>query len=108
MLKEKPKESQHMSEFGRTLFSLMLTRGIETRQDLRKRLNDGGYKISQPRLSYYLNGERTVEPMFVASVTELLNLTKEEQRRLAWAYLDGQFEPTQEQAAILAKLRKAH
>ncbi len=82
--------TQHMTEFGRTLFSLMLMRGMEHRQDLLKALKDVGYGISQSRLSYYFNGERKVDPVFVVQVSDLLRLTKEERRRLAWVFAYGQ------------------
>ncbi len=82
--------TQHMTEFGRTLFSLMLTRGMEHRQDLLKALRNVGYTISQSRLSYYFNGERKVDPVFVVQVSDLLGLTKEERRRLAWVFTYGQ------------------
>jgi hypothetical protein len=98
LLKEKPAGSaKQMTEFGRTLYSFMLTRGIEHRQDLVRILKDNGYPISQARLTYYLNGERTVDPLFLACVSELLKLTKEERRRLAWAYGYGQLNLTEEQ-----------
>ena len=84
------KPTPHMTEFGRTLLSLMLTRGMEHRQDLLKALRDVGYTISQSRLSYYFNGERKVDPAFVVHVSDLLELTKEERRRLAWAFAYGQ------------------
>lgn len=90
-----------MSEFGRTLYSLMLMRGIERRQDLLEKLNEGGYKISQTRLSYYLNGDRAVDPLFVMCVSELLNLTKEERRKLAWVYMNGQTRMTREIRELL-------
>ena len=101
MLKEKPKDSRQMSEFGRIVYSLMLTRGIERRQDLLRLLNGNGYSISQARLSYYLNGERNVDPMFVACVSELLRLNKEERRRVAWAYAYEQLRPSPEDLAII-------
>lgn len=104
MLKEKSKESQ-MTEFGRAVLSLMLTRGIETRQDLRAKLNEAGYAISQARVSYYLNGDRAVDPMFLLCVTSLLGLTKEEQRKLSWSYAYGQKRLDGEDAAILEKLK---
>jgi hypothetical protein len=90
VLKEKPKESQQMSEFGRTVYSLMLTRGIETRQKLREALNTAGYEISQARLSYYLNGQRNVDAKFVVCVADLLKLNKKERQELAWVFAYGQ------------------
>ena len=101
MLKEKPKDSRQMSEFGRTVYSLMLTRGIERRQDLLRLLNENGYPISQARLSYYLNGERNVDPMFVACVSELLGLNKDERRRVAWAYAYEQLRPSEEDLRVI-------
>ncbi len=105
MLTESRQGTQQMSEFGRTLYSLMLTRGIERRQDLLRLLNKGGYKISQPRLSYLLNGERNVDPLFMACVSELLRLTKEERRRLAWAYAYGQRKFSEREERIIANFR---
>lgn len=96
MLKEKPKDSRQMSEFGRTVYSLMLTRGIERRQDLLRLLNENGYQISQARLSYYFNGERNVDPIFVACVSELLGLGKDERRRVAWAFAYEQLRLSEE------------
>ena len=90
MLKESTKESQQMSEFGRTLYSMMLMRGIERRQDLLRLLNENGYTISQPRLSYYLNGQRNVDHKFVVCVSDLLKLTKKERQELAWVFAYGQ------------------
>ncbi len=90
-----------MSEFGRTVYSLMLTRGIERRQDLLRLLNENGYPISQARLSYYLNGERNVDPMFVACVSELLGLNKDERRRVAWAYAYEQLRPSEEDLRVI-------
>ena len=82
--------AQHMTEFGRTLFSLMLTRGMEHRQDLLQALKEVGYNISQSRLSYYFTGERKVDPVFAVRVSDLLGLNKEERKRLAWAFTYGQ------------------
>lgn len=91
MLKEASKESpQQMSEFGRTLYSMMLMRGIERRQDLLRAVNEAGYTISQPRLSYYLNGQRNVDWKFVACVADLLKLSKKERQELAWVFAYGQ------------------
>lgn len=87
---QETKSTPHMTEFGRTLFSLMLTRGMEHRRDLLDRLREVEYPISQSRLSYYFNGERKVDPVFVVRVSDLLDLNKDERRRLAWAYAYGQ------------------
>lgn len=97
VLTETPRDTKGMSKFGQTLYSLMVKRGVETRQRLLRLLNDNGYQISQPRLSYYLNGSRNVDPMFMLCVSRLLGLTKEEQRELAWAYSYGQVNLTGEQ-----------
>ena len=106
MLKGKPVDTQQqMTEFGRTLVSFMLTRGIEYRQELARLLNEGGYSISQARLSYYLNGERNVDALFVACVSELLRLNKEERRKLAWVYAYGQLRPDDEGMATVEKFR---
>lgn len=106
MLTEDKTEATKMSEFGRTLYSFMLTRGIERRQDLLEKLNRGGYKISQTRLSYYLNGDRTADPLFVMCVSELLDLTKEERRKLAWVYTNGQVRITREVRELLKTFRQ--
>lgn len=98
--------AQQMSEFGRTLYSLMLTRGVEHRQDLLKKLREEGrYPISQARLSYYLNGERSVDPKFLVYVSELLRLNQAERRRLAWAFAYGQFEPDEAEQEQMRAIR---
>lgn len=108
MLTDKPKDTQqHMSEFGRTLYSLMLTRGIEHRQDLLQKLRENErYPMSQARLSYYFNGQRSVDPKFVVYVAELLKLNKAERQRLADAYAFGQFQPDDEEASAMQELRR--
>lgn len=99
-------EAQKMSEFGRTLYSLMLERGIERRQQLLGLLRQAGYPISQTRLSYYMNGHRNVDPLFVECVSELLGLTKRERERLAWAYAFGQGKPSERREEILRRARE--
>lgn len=84
------KSTPHMTEFGRALYSMMLTRGIERRKDLAEALNESGYAISQAGLSYYMNGQRNVEPAFVVHVSDLLKLTKKERQELAWVFAYGQ------------------
>lgn len=102
-----PRPAQHMTGFGRTLYSLMLTRGVENRQDLQRLLNDGGYKISQPQMSYFFNGKRTVDPVFFACVSELLGLNKEERRRLSWAYAHEQLRLSAEQLEMIEGFKDA-
>lgn len=89
MLEEKNTEAKGMTEFGRTLYSLMLTRGLEHRQDLLAVLPEE-QQISQSKLSYYMNGDRNVDPRFLANVVRALGLNREEKRRLAWAFAYGQ------------------
>lgn len=99
--------TQHMSEFGRTLYSLMLTRGIEHKQTLLEILKENGcYSISQARLSYYFNGQRSVDPKFFAYVSELLRLGSGERRQLAWSFAYGQFQPNAEEEAEMRELRR--
>lgn len=104
-VQEVGKSSKHMTEFGRTLYSLMLTRGIEHRIGLLKPLNDGGYTISQSRLTYYFNGDRVVDPMFFLCVCELLNLGKREREQLSYAYANGQLKPSSEQSEVIEGFR---
>jgi len=102
MLKDNLRESQQMSEFGRMLY---ITKGIERRQELVGLLSDNGYPISQARLSYYLNGDRNVDPLFLACVSELLKLNKEERRKLAWVYAYGQLRPSEDELEIIEGFR---
>lgn len=105
--KEQQKESHRMTDFGRTLYSMMVAKGMDHRQDLVSALNERGYSITQSRLSYYLNGERNVNWLFVECVTALLELNKEEQRRLAWVYAYGQRKPGSEADALIRSMRGA-
>lgn len=101
------KDSPQLTEFGRTLYSLMLTRGIEHRQTLLRELNsppdEPRYSISQARLTYYLNGDRTVDPMFLECVSELLSLNKSERRQLGMAFAYGQIKRTPDEIAKIER-----
>ena len=105
MLADKVRETQQMTEFGRTLYSFMVIRGIETRAELLRLLNETGYEISQARLSYLLNGKRVVDPLFFACVSELLKLNKDERRKLSWAYSNGQKHYSDGEQALISKFR---
>jgi hypothetical protein len=104
VLKEKPSGNQQMTEFGRTVVSLMMIRGVETRQELQSLLNEAGYRISQPAVSYYLNGVRAVPSFFFLCVCELLDLSNAERTKLAMAYSHGQDRLDPEKAEILKRL----
>ncbi len=104
----RPRETrpQNMTEFGRTLYSLMLDRGIEYRQDLAEMLTEGGYKISQQTISNYMNGRRAVDPDFPLFVSEVLDLDDQEQTRLARAYAFGATRLTQDNAERIRAFRE--
>jgi transcriptional regulator with XRE-family HTH domain len=95
-----------MTEFGRTLYSLMLSRGIEFRQDLATLLTEAGYKVSQQTISNYMNGKRTIDPDFPLFVSEVLDLNEEEECRLAKAYTFGSTRLTQQHVERIHAFRE--
>lgn len=106
-LMARPRETrpQGMTEFGRTLLGLMLSRGIEYRQDLAEMLTEAGYKISQQTISNYMNGKRNIDPDFPTFVSEVLDLDEEEQTRLARAFSYGATRLTQENVERIQAFR---
>lgn len=95
-----------MTEFGRTLYSLMLDKGIEYRRDLADLLTDAGYQISPQTISNYMLGKRAIDPDFPLFVAEVLNLDEETQLRLARAYAFGQTKLTQENVERIKAFRE--
>ncbi len=82
------------TEFGEYLLELMASRKIGGGSSgLARALTDernGGYSVSQQTISSILSGNSKASRKFALRVTRVLNLTREERRRLSWLLLYGQ------------------
>jgi len=88
MLMTENKRARRMTEFGRTLNKLMVNHDVYSWQALRDELERVGYDIGQSRLSQYLYGDRNPqEPQkFFDSLSAALELTEDEEMRLAYSF----------------------
>ena len=80
--------TSEMTEFGKTLNTLMVMHGIFEWKDLLGALESVGYEIGQPRLSGYLYGDRNPrnpQELFDA-IARALELSEEEKMRLIYSY----------------------
>jgi hypothetical protein len=83
--------SSPATEFGKYLLELMASRKIEGGSSgLARTLTDERYSISQQTISSILSGNSKASRKFALRVTRVLNLTREERRRLSWLLLYGQ------------------
>ncbi len=82
------------TEFGQYLLELMTSRNVAGGSSgLARALTDeqsGHYSISQQTISSILSGNSKASRKFALRVTRVLNLTREERRRLSWLLLYGQ------------------
>lgn len=88
MLVADNRERSEMTEFGKTLNKVMVNHDVYNWQQLRTRLDAVGYRIGQSRLSQYLYGKRNPQnpQEFFDALTEALDLNKEEEMRLVYAF----------------------
>src|SRR4051812_16064585 len=88
MLVAENSEQSEMTEFGKTLNKVMVGHDVYNWQQLRARLKEVGYNIGQSRLSQYLHGKRNPQnpQEFFDALTEALDLSKEEETRLVYAF----------------------
>ncbi len=83
------KVERSLNEFGRTLFTFMLSRNIRSVSELAKRLGDVGYDVSRQTVANYVDGVTPVSTPFVRACSRALHLNKGEKRELAWAACYG-------------------
>lgn len=81
------------SALGATLLSLAAESGVSTQTGIRKRLNELGFKISQPGFAAWLYGEHAAPNRLPQAFAEAFDLSPEERVRLAVAYSFGQSRP---------------
>lgn len=73
-----------LSEFGKYLFGIMLSRGIKSFSGLAAALDCDEYRVHRQTVTKYARAEQPVQPRFARRVAEVLNLTEDEERELAW------------------------
>lgn len=74
----------NLSGFGQYLYGLMLSRGIKSFSALAFALDCDEYRVHRQTVTKFAKGEQPVQPRFTRRVTEVLNLTEDEERELAW------------------------
>jgi hypothetical protein len=75
-----------LTDFGKHLFSLMLSRNIRTFAELRELLAKNGFDVHRQTISHYATGKYEAPPRFVRKLAEVLDLSEEEKRKLAWVH----------------------
>lgn len=79
-----------LSEFGRYVYGLMLSRGFTSFSQVCAALEEKGDTIHRQTLSAYMKGSSGPPANFARRLARALDLTPEEERELAWmAYLHG-------------------
>lgn len=81
-----PIEAIHpdLSEFGRTIYKIMIAKGIKSFTALAGAMDSNEYRVYRQTITKYVKGEQSVQPRFVRRFVEVLKLTKAEERELAW------------------------
>lgn len=75
-----------LSEFGRHVYGLMLSRGITRFAQLCAEFEKAGDPIHRQTLSGYLKGTSSPPANFARRLVPVLTLTEEEERELAWVF----------------------
>ena len=73
-----------LSEFGKYVYGLMLPRGIRSFSALASALDCDEYRVHRQTVTKFVKADQSVQPRFARRLTEVLNLTDEEERELAW------------------------
>lgn len=73
-----------LSEFGKHLYKLMVSRGIRSFSALASELDDNDYRMYRQTVTKYARGEQPVPPRFARRLTQVLALTEDDERELAW------------------------
>lgn len=73
-----------LSEFGRTLYKIMVSNGIKSFTALASAMDSGEYRVYRQTITKYVKGEQPVQPRFVRKFVEILKLGDAEERELAW------------------------
>lgn len=83
--------AREMTEFGRSVWMLMASRGITTQRELsRLILKHSGENVSFDVVRNYLYGRSAVPPSFPRQVVAALDLSETEKANLAHAFAFGQ------------------
>lgn len=84
--------AREMTEFGRSVWTLMASRGITTQRELsRLILKHAGEHVSFDVVRNYLYGRSAVPPDFPRQVVAALRLNESEKAALAQAFAFGQY-----------------
>lgn len=90
-VKTEKKEQLPLTGFGSELYALMATHGVRTLSGLSRLLNeDGDKEVSRQQLAGYANGTRRVPTHLPRRLVRALDLSEEEDIRLARAVAYGQ------------------
>jgi transcriptional regulator with XRE-family HTH domain len=79
-----------LTDFGKYLYQVMVSRDLRTFADLSRALESRGHGVSRQAIANYANGNRAVPASFVVAVASELKLSEDEQRELAWCFAYGQ------------------
>ena len=74
-----------LSEFGKYLYKLMLSKGIGSFNALATKMSTDEYIVYRQAVSKYAKGKQPVPPKFARRLAMVLLLTEEEERSLSWA-----------------------
>lgn len=92
-----------LSPFGGVVMSLAASRGIPSRAELLRTLEEDGHVFGASSVAHWLYGRRPVERKFALAVAEVLEITEGERKELAMAYLHGQEPATASASANATK-----
>jgi hypothetical protein len=73
-----------LSEFGRYLYRLMVSKGIKTFNALASEMDTSEYRVFRQTVVKFAKGEQIVQPRFARRLATVLELSKQEERELAW------------------------
>jgi hypothetical protein len=92
--------SRPLTRFGKTVRDLMESRGIYGWTELTEVLNEAGWDGSRPTLSHWVYGVHPADYKMLRYLVKALELTEDEQQRLAWEFAFGQWpEPPRKKSA---------
>lgn len=81
-----PIEALHpdLNEFGKYLYKLMVSRGITSFKRLAEIMDSEEYRVNRQAVTRVAKSDRCVQPRFARRLAEVLELSEEEERELAW------------------------
>jgi hypothetical protein len=73
-----------LNEFGKYVYRLMLTRGVTSFNALANKMATEDYPVYRQMVSRFVKEDHSVPPKFARRLSEVFELSEEEERELAW------------------------